>query len=103
LGKTPTANTGAAVPSPWKDFTGHSFKAIFAFFKELPRKIWRIPFVDARANKSLQRTAPVPRLVMPLAVCIEFIAARKRFIVYHVYSRGKAASVTPTLGSGRCR
>jgi len=78
-------------------------KAIVAFFKEEPRKIWRIAFVYARANKSLQRTAPVPRMVMPLAVGIESIAAGKRFIVYHVYSRSKAASVMPTLGSGRCR
>jgi len=56
-----------------------------------------------RPNNSLHRTAPAPRLVMPLAVSMESFAAKQRIISYHVYHRVIAASVTPMLGAGRCR
>jgi len=39
-------------------------------------------------------------MVMPLAFAVEDIAARKRFIGYHVLHWVTVASGTPTLGSG---
>ncbi len=49
-------------------------------------------------NKSMQRTTPVPRNVMPLAILVIYSGARAATFGYHVMMLAKVASVMPLLG-----